>query len=115
MFNEKEMSEMAMELDAIGDLANAISNILEEEKTGTSISPVDNVVHVDFSILSEFEKLKDSRLKLPQVLAVYHDWAERTYMLCQKNRGRLQGGRLRQYIDNCILQIGTIERIFPAP
>lgn len=108
------MSEMAMELDAIGDLANAISNILEEEKAGTSFSPTDNVVHVDFSILSEFDRLKNSRLKLPQVLAVYHDWAERTYMLCQKNRGRLRNGSLRHYIDSCILQIGTIERIFPT-
>lgn len=107
------MVEMTMELDAIVDFMNATQKILDEEKEGTNVVPINNVVHVDFFIVPEFEKLMKMRLQLPQVLAVYHDWADRTYALAMKNRGRLQRGKIRRYIEKCLAQVATIQRLFP--
>lgn len=113
LYSDDQMVEMTLEIEAVADLLKAIEKILEEEKEGTNISAIGNVIYTDFGILAEFERLREARLKLPQVIAVYHDWAERTYMLCVKNRGRLQKGKLRRYIEQCFGQVLTIKKLFP--
>ena len=103
-----------MELDSIVDLMNATREILDKEKEDTNVIPITNLVHVDFFIVAEFERLRKARLKLPQILAVYHDWAERTYTLASKNRGRLRRGKLRRYIETCLAQVSTIQKFLPG-
>lgn len=112
MFTEEEMVEMTMEIDAIVDLMKAVEKILEEEKAGTNITSISNVIYVDFFILPELERLKNARLKLPQILAVYHDWAHRTYNLAMNNRGRLKKGKLRNHVEKSLAQVQTIQGLF---
>jgi len=113
LYTEQQMVEMTMEIDAIVDLMNATERILNEEKSGGNTMPLGNIVHVDFFILPEFKRLAKAKLKLPQILAVYHDWAERTYMLAVKNRGRLQRGKLRKYIESSLAQVQTLQKLLP--
>lgn len=112
VYSEEQMIEMTMEIDAIVDLMKAVEAILEEEKKGTNIVPIGNVVYVDLFILPEFQRLRNAKLHFPQVLAVYHDWAERTYNLAMRNRGRLKKGKLRKLVESCLAQVQTIQVLF---
>lgn len=111
MYSEEQLIEMSMEVDAIVDLMKATKGILDEEKKNGD-TPGDNVVYVDFFIQSELPRLQKARLNFPQVLAVYHDWAERTYHFALANRGRLKKGKLRNLVEDCLGQVQTIQALF---
>ena len=110
-YTDKQMTELTMEIDAISDLIQASETILFKELKG-DIKSKNRVYNVDFSMPAEFERIKNSKLKLPEILSIYHDWAYRTYMLCIKNRGKLKSGPMRKIILERLEMVKTINVIF---
>jgi hypothetical protein len=112
MNTEDLMSELTMEYDSILELAEATRAILADESKGRNIEKPSSIVYIDFSMPNEFVKLGSIKMKLPQILAIYHDWASRTYDLAYENKGRLKKGKLREYIEKCLLQVQTLQGLF---
>lgn len=114
LYTDEDLLAMSKEAEAVGDLLNAIERFLEDEEKGSVQVPKD-VIHVDFKIKTEFTKVmtKHRRIALIDILKHYHDWAERAYLLCLKNGGRLQKGKLRDHVVEAKDIVATIVKILP--
>lgn len=118
MFTESQVEEMSKEAEAIAELHNATATILRVEKENIKqkkYAPSENnIIHVDFRLRQEYEKAKSIPLKLPQVLAIYHDWAFRTYELAQSNRGHLKNKHVLKMIEINHVIVDTITTVLPS-
>jgi len=114
LYTDEDLQAMSKEAEAVGDLLNAIARHLSNEEKGSAQTP-QNVIHVDFKIKTEFTKTmtKHKSLSLLKVLENYHDWAERAFLLCLKNEGRLDKGLVRNHVVGARDIIATITRILP--
>lgn len=117
MFTDNQVEEMSKEAEAIAELHNATAAILHLEKENIKqkkyVASDSNVIRVDFSLRQEYEKAKAIPLKLPQVLAIYHDWAFRTYELAQSNKGHLKNKHVLKMIELNHAIIDSITTILP--
>lgn len=116
LFSNEQMEEMSKEAEAIAELLKATEEILKQTaKSKKTRKPIegDNIIHVDFSLKREFEKAQKLPLKLPQVLAIYHDWAFRTHQLAQINVNRLNNKAVRKMVELNYGIVHTITDILP--
>lgn len=117
MFTENQVEEMSKEAEAIAELHNATSAILHVEKENIKqkkpTTSDSNVIYVDFKLKQEYEKAKTIPLKLPQILAIYHDWAFRTYELAQANRNHLKNKHILKMVELNHAIVDTITSILP--
>jgi hypothetical protein len=114
LYTDEDLEAMSREAEAVGDLLNAIDRYLENEKKGSKDTP-SNVIYVDFKIKNEFTRIMSSHAQrsLMDILSKYHDWAERTFLLCLKNGGRLDKGLIREYVVEARDIVATITKILP--
>jgi len=114
-YSDEDLLMMSKEAEAIGDLLRATDKILlkEEKGEGRQVGEDNNVVYVDFGIAQEFKKLETTPMKIGQVLELYHNWAERVFLLAMQNSGRLKKGKLREHVAKTLAIVATITRILP--
>lgn len=116
MYTDEELIAMGKEAEAIGELLQAADDILVKEEKGEGKKKSEeneNVVYVDFGIAQEFKRLETTPMRIGKVLELYHNWAERVYLLACKNSGRLKKGKLRDHVVSTLTIATTITRILP--
>lgn len=102
LYSDEQAEEMSKEAKAIAKLLQATENILKQTKKSRKNKKKngnDNIIHVDFSLKREFEKAQKLTLKLPQILAVYHDWAFRTHQLAQVNADKMNNKAICEMVE----------------
>ena len=114
-YTDEDMSAMTKEVDAIADLLRATDAILlREEKSDSHELGKNNVIYVDFAIAQEFKKLETTPTQMDKILKLYHDWAERVFLLAERNSGRHKKGKLRTHVVSALGIAATITRILPS-
>lgn len=114
-YTDADLLSMSKEAEAINDLLRATDKILNEEKKSEEKKhdKDDNVLYVDFAIAEEFKKLETTPMKMKEVLSLYHNWAERLFLIVMENRGHLKRGKLRDHVEKTLDLVATITRILP--
>lgn len=114
-FPDKHSEELSKEIDSIMVLLRAIKETLKAARTEKEFPNDDeqNVVYVDFALKKEFEKAQTIPLKPSQIVAVYHDWAYRTYELIQANIHNLNNKAVREMVELNYAIVNTIENLLP--
>jgi hypothetical protein len=119
VYTNDQVEEMAKEAEAVAELYKAVDAILHPDTNRTDKEECDvadeNVIYVDFGLKREFEKAQTMPLKLPQLIAVYHDWAFRSFLLAKANQTRLKNKKVREMVELNHAIVGTIQDIMPKP
>lgn len=115
-YTEEDLLAMNKEVEAVGTLINAIDNYLADEEKRPDHT-LTNVVHVDFRIKNEFQTimLSHDKYTLLEILQKYHEWAERVFVLCMNNTGKLDRGLVRKHVLEARNVVASIVKILPVP
>ena len=113
-YTQEQLAEMTKESEAIADIINSVEKILTEEALGEVPKTESNLIKLDRKMLIEFEKRREEKFQLHQVLKIYHDWAWRLYYVVQGNQGRLKKGKLREHALELYAVVCTIKQIMAA-
>lgn len=115
LYTDEDLVAMSKEAEAVGDLLNAIDAYLADEEKRPDRT-LTNVIYVDFKIKTEFTEIMTSHknVSLLDILKKYHDWAERTFLMCIKNTGKLDKGIVKQHVLEARDMVASITKILPT-
>lgn len=107
-YSKEEIATIAEKISTMSDLFKKTNEIfMKESKNMTETT--DNVVFIDTSIKQEYNKLKDIKLPLHEIVEIYTNWHKELFYLAMANIGQYHIISVQQHVEG----IANICKTFP--